>query len=69
MCRYRLFDDPAITEKVAAATATGNTLISTVEREVDHWGVSLGSAWSLNPGIMGITRTPRPRTFSLGADK
>ncbi len=46
----------------------GNGVTSNVEREVDQWGVSLESQWTMNPGVMGVTRAPHRRYFAVGAD-
>ncbi len=69
-CRlFPLFDpDPAVLNSSSTANIVGRTYASDAERDVDQWGVSLESRWNLTPEVMGVTRAPKRRTFTLGAD-
>ena len=61
---FPIVDNPATSQTVAP----GESLVMNTEREVDQWGVSLESKWTLNPGVMGVTRAPHKHYFALGAD-
>lgn len=65
---YNIVDDSAIASSLDAGTGNaGAQFISSTDRDVDHWGVSLESQWYLNPQVMGVTQAPPQRYFALGA--
>lgn len=43
-------------------------LISSSDRDVDHWGVAIQSKWHYGSGIMGVTRPAPRKHFALGLD-
>lgn len=64
---FQLVDDPAV---VNGTSATGNleSVISSAEREVDQWGVSLEVKRQLDPTVSGVTQAPPRRFLAVGAD-
>lgn len=64
---FALVDDPTSTNGLNTIL-TGQEINTTAKRNVDHWGVSIESKWRMNPGVMGVTRAPNQRSFSLGGD-
>jgi len=65
-CLFFPLGSPNNLNQIATTATTG--ISSSAERQVDHWGLSLESKWLLDPGVMGITRAPNRRYFSLAAD-
>lgn len=61
-----LVDAPGINNN--NGTLAGESIVSSAERDVDQWGVSLEAKRQLYPGISGVTQAPPRRYVSLGAD-
>jgi hypothetical protein len=62
-----LIDDSTSPQR-SVTGAVGETIRTSTDRDVDHWGGSVEAKLITGSGISGVTRTPKRRYLAFGAD-